>query len=104
MLPVPFIILCIALCMDLLADVSRKPASVKDLEEIQDLPMPAVMRLLSMLVSLLRGWRWLYAALTVLLMVAALALFIAFFPYISGMTASNGWLRTMQWFNGWIYY
>ena len=34
----------------------------------------------------------------------ALALFIAFFPYASGVTASTKWLSAMQWFKGWLYY
>ena len=34
----------------------------------------------------------------------ALALFIAFFPYISGVTASKAWLDAMKWFPGWLYY
>ena len=48
--------------------------------------------------------RALPVALTAALLIAALALFVAFFPYISGMTASKEWLRAMQWFRGWIYY
>ncbi len=32
------------------------------------------------------------------------ALFIAFFPYISGITASKAWLDAMKWFPGWLYY
>ena len=31
-------------------------------------------------------------------------LFIAFFPYISGITASKAWLDAMKWFPGWLYY
>ena len=34
----------------------------------------------------------------------ALALFIAFFPYISGVMVSQKWLEAMKWFPGWIYY
>ena len=37
-------------------------------------------------------------------LLAALVLFIAFFPYISGVTASKAWLDSMKWFQGWLYY
>ena len=43
-------------------------------------------------------------ALMLVLGVAAVALFIAFFPYASGVTASTKWLSAMQWFKGWLYY
>ena len=76
---VPFIILCIALCMDLFYDWTAVPGRDARL-------------------------RWAPVALCGLWMAVALALFIAFFPYISGCTASTAWLRAMQWFRGWIYY
>ena len=34
----------------------------------------------------------------------ALALFIAFFPYISGITASKAWMDAMKWFPSWLWY
>ncbi len=34
----------------------------------------------------------------------ALALFIAFFPYISGITASKAWMDALKWFPSWLYY
>ena len=37
-------------------------------------------------------------------LLAAFVLFIAFFPYISGVTASKAWLDSMKWFQGWLYY
>ena len=81
---VPFIILAFVLCLDLLADALDKPVV---------LGKRYTLRL-----------QHLSAALTVACLVIALALFIAFFPYISGITASTKWLRAMQWFRGWIYY
>ena len=34
----------------------------------------------------------------------ALVLFAAFFPYISGVTASRSWLQTMKWFPNWLFF
>ena len=50
--------------------------------------------------------RWKKVALVVggLLMAAALALFIAFFPYASGLPVSTEWRESMKWFPGWIWY
>ena len=42
--------------------------------------------------------------LGLLLLAAALALFIAFFPYASGLPVSTEWLDSMKWFPGWIWY
>ncbi len=39
-----------------------------------------------------------------LLLIAALSLFIAFFPYASGMPALRTWLEGMKWFPGWLWY
>lgn len=38
------------------------------------------------------------------LMAAALILFILFFPYASGITASEKWLDAMKWFPRWLWY
>ena len=38
------------------------------------------------------------------LLALALILFIAFFPYISGVTASRSWLEAMRWFPNWLFY
>ena len=38
------------------------------------------------------------------LLFAAFILFIAFFPYASGITVSRQWLDAMKWFPGWIWY
>ena len=50
--------------------------------------------------------RWKKTALVLggVLLVAALALFIAFFPYASGLPVSTEWLDSMKWFPGWIWY
>lgn len=47
-----------------------------------------------------RWGTWLLAAQVVL----AAGLFVAFFPYISGVLAPQSWLDAMKWFPGWIYY
>jgi len=108
---VPFIILCTALCLDLLFDATAQPVRVPRRHLL------AAVRV--------RGWfngaveeelkqrsqqaltlrlRWLPMVLTLLLLVAAAALFAAFFPYASGIWASNQWLHAMQWFDRWLYY
>ncbi|MBR6753733.1 MAG: glycosyltransferase family 39 protein [Clostridia bacterium] len=38
------------------------------------------------------------------ILLTALALFIGFFPYASGVTVSRQWLESMQWFDRWIYF
>ena len=40
----------------------------------------------------------------VIFLVAAAALFVAFFPYLSGVRVSTQWLDAMKWFPGWLYY
>ena len=72
-----FIILALALCLDLLSDRL-------------DTPLTLGGRTLSL--------KKVPALLTIVLCVAALGLFVAFFPYISGVKASRSWLRAMQWF------
>lgn len=81
---VPFIILAIALSFDLLADATAQPVALGENRILKLQLLPVI--------------------LIVAAMVIALGLFIAFFPYISGVTASTDWLRAMQWFRGWIYY
>lgn len=86
---VPFIILCTVLCMDLLADTARQVAALPCIESRTGLQKTVIKFPLCLMII------WL---------VIALALFIAFFPYESGITASTRWLSAMQWFKGWIYY
>lgn len=85
---VPFIILCVTLCLDWLCDAMEKPLAIPRGEHP----------------DLVISWQKWPLILTCAYLAAALALFIAFFPYASGVTASFRWLRAMQWFNGWIYY
>ncbi len=86
---VPFIILCAALCFDLLADTAESYAE-----------MPAIAARPRLSASLRRA----PAGLMIVYLAIALALFIAFFPYASGITASTKWLSAMQWFRSWLYY
>lgn len=39
-----------------------------------------------------------------IILFVAFALFIAFFPYASGIETSRSWLQAMQWFDQWIYF
>ena len=43
-------------------------------------------------------------ALMLVLGVAAVALFIAFYPYASGLEVSREWLARMNWFKNWMWY
>ena len=43
-------------------------------------------------------------ALAAVLGVAAVVLFIAFYPYASGMEVSRDWLAKMNWFKNWMWY
>ena len=36
--------------------------------------------------------------------VAAVVLFIAFYPYASGLEVSRDWLAQMNWFKNWMWY
>ncbi len=67
---VPFIILCTALCLDLLPEKYEKAAQNT----------------------------------ATAIVTAAVMLFIAFFPYLSGITVPTWWLDAMKWFPRWIYY
>lgn len=44
------------------------------------------------------------AVIVAVLLFAAAALFVAFFPYASGITVSTSWLEAMRWFRGWLWY
>ncbi|NLC31792.1 MAG: phospholipid carrier-dependent glycosyltransferase [Clostridiales bacterium] len=41
---------------------------------------------------------------TIAYLLIALVLFVAFFPYYSGLRVSTDWLNAMRWFPNWIYY
>ena len=39
-----------------------------------------------------------------MLVVAAVVLFAAFYPYASGLEVSRDWLAKMNWFKNWMWY
>lgn len=43
-------------------------------------------------------------AIGITLVVLSLVLFVAFFPYLSGVRVSTAWLDAVKWFPNWIYY
>ena len=49
-------------------------------------------------------WKKTATVIGAVVLLAALALFIAFFPYASGLPVSVTWLERMKWFPGWIWY
>ena len=55
-----------------------------------------------------KGHRFLELATWILwligLLIAAAVLFVAFFPYASGVMVSQKWLDAMNWFRGWLWY
>jgi len=108
---VPFIILCAALCFDLLLDSADQPILVPSWHHRllagmgrwfnHDVP-EGLQEKANGTVTLRLG-KWV-TALLILYLVISLGLFIAFFPYASGISASTDWLRAMQWFKGWLYF
>ena len=88
---VPFIILCTVLCFDLLQDMAERRFILKEGTSGAQTAMQKVLH-------------YLPSALLIVFLLASLALFIAFFPYASGQTASYGRLEAMKWFDRWIYY
>ena len=108
---VPFIILAVALCVDLLYDALEKPLALpawhyrlaaKSNQWFNHSVSEELREKAAGTITL--RWQRLPLILTIALMAISLGLFIAFFPYISGCWAGYDWLRAMQWFNGWIYY
>ena len=108
---VTFIILCIALSLDCFYDCTASPIKVPALAARFlakwhgwfGNPVSDELKEKANQTHTLHAQRW-PLVLTILILAVALALFVAFFPYISGCWASNAWLRAMQWFRGWIYY
>ena len=89
---VPFLILAILLCLDTLADSGRKPLPAGEGEAPK-----------------LERWTDAKAERTAFILVCAitgiaLILFIAFFPYASGVLTRQGWLDAMKWFDRWLWY
>ncbi len=93
---VGFIILCTVLMFEYLSDVKALRIKIpsflirRSTETLtEETPTPTVS---------------VAAILLILYLCLAFVLFIAFFPYASGVWANTGWLRSMQWFSGWLYY
>ena len=90
---VPFLILAIVLCLDLLADSRALIA------------LPGIVALAAGDEKKREKWneRTVLILLAVLLL-AAEVLFILFFPYASGIEASRSWMDAMKWFDRWLWY
>ncbi len=67
--------------------------------------VPFIILCITLLVSyLMKRYGRVGKALLIGLPTVALILFIAFFPYLSGMRVSTAWLDAMKWFPNWLYY
>ena len=78
---VPFLAIAIVLSVDLLADTGYATASI---------PAETVEKTAIVLLAVI--------------LIAAAALFIAFFPYASGCLTPQSWLDAMRWFDRWLWY
>ena len=85
---VPFLILSIALCLDLLADTGREAPAGKG----------------EALVWTKKQAETTALALTGVLLLAAAALFVFFFPYASGVLTPQSWMDACKWFSRWLWY
>ena len=90
---VPFLILAMAVCFDLLADagaVSALPVistlTAADEMKRQKLNERAVL------------------ILVLFVLAAAAVLFVLFFPYASGILAKRSWMEAVKWFDRWLWY
>ena len=83
---VPFLILALVLCLDVIADGG---AAIYALPHGAEGQKPREKLALALLIGLL---------------LLALCLFIFFFPYASGVTASQEWLDACKWFKNWLWY
>ena len=92
---VPFLIVAIALSLDLLADAGGKKAAVpaENQETAENGSLPSGKRTERIAMGLLA-----------LVLIAAAVLFVAFFPYASGRLTPQGWLEAMRWFDRWLWY
>ena len=89
---VPFLILAIVLCLDILADsgtAMAEPAAEK--ASLKALWQRGGAERVSLIL------------LCVVLLIAA-ALFVAFFPYASGWLTNQNWMEAMRWFPRWLWY
>lgn len=85
---VPITILCIVYVLSMLERRSEREGS-----SICSLRLP--------------GGRYSIRPVTAVLIIfclITLILFIAFFPYASGITVNTGWLESMRWFDNWLWY
>ena len=86
---VPFLILAIVLCLDLLADCGTEAAP-------ENASLAVLWRR--------KGWERAALILIFVTVLSAAALFIAFFPYASGALSSQKWMDSMKWFDRWLWY
>lgn len=89
---VPFLILAIILCLDMIAEKEPKAIEQTDKGAAE---APARRTISGKKIAL---------GLLIFLLVCAAVLFIGFFPYASGVTVSQKWMDAMKWFDGWLWY
>ena len=92
---VPFLIIAIVLCLDLLADTGygKAVSQANNEEEATQIAR--------------RNGKHSEGAAMILLaviLIAAAVLFVAFFPYASGRLTPQSWLDAMRWFDRWLWY
>ena len=67
--------------------------------------VPFIILCMTLMMDYLYDWHKKAAKITgIALVVIAGALFVAFFPYISGVRVSTAWLEAMRWLPNWLYY
>ena len=86
---VPFLILAIVLCLDLLADAGIRAVATNEAAELTRKQRYVERGVLTLLIALL---------------LAAAMLFVLFFPYASGVPAKRSWMDAMKWFDRWLWY
>ena len=84
---VPFLVLAILLSLDTLADRGAKTAGGAESAA-----------------ALQQKSRWPAAVLLGIILLLALLLFIAFFPYASGVLTRQSWMDSVKWFSRWLWY
>ena len=84
---VPFLVLAILLSLDTLADRGTKTAGGAESAA-----------------ALQQKSRWPAALLLGIILLLALLLFIAFFPYASGVLTRQSWMDSVKWFSRWLWY
>ncbi|NLX82397.1 MAG: phospholipid carrier-dependent glycosyltransferase [Clostridiales bacterium] len=67
--------------------------------------VPFIILCMTLMMEYLYQWHKQAAKVTcITLVIIAGVLFIAFFPYISGVRVSTAWLEAMRWLPNWLYY